>query len=263
MSLKCDDCSKNIESFKPNGESADLLIKYLQWQGASSELSRISVSETGESAFRELKRQLPAYLIHVYIKRQQKMFFEKKNSNGDGKSCVLHVDFSENALLRDQDEPQSAHWMHNQAGLFTTYFWRTQVSGESHIIVTDDANHTKDQVWTFITTLFEDFTARHLDIEIIDILSDGTSTQFKQRYLFSNLSKWESTFGIKVNWHIFAPLHGKGMIDGIGGRVKRTVWCAVRSGNARASKPYEFYQVAVERNPIVKFHFVSAETVQL
>ncbi|XP_065058999.1 uncharacterized protein LOC135686653 [Rhopilema esculentum] len=263
MSLKCDDCSKNLESFKPNGESADLLVKYPQWQGASSELSKISVSETVESAFSELKRQLPAYLIHVYIKRQQKTFFEKKKSNVDGKSCVLHVDFSENALLRDQDEPQSAHWTHNQAGLFTAYFWRTQVSGESHIIVTDDVNHTKDQVWTFITTLLEDFTGRHLDIETIDIFSDGTSTQFKQRYLFSNLSKWESTFGIKVNWHFFATSHGKGVIDGIGGTVKRSVWRAVRSGNARASKPYDFYQLAVERNPNVKFHFVSAETVQL
>ena len=103
-------------------ESADLLVKYSQWQGASSELSKISVSETVESAFSELKRQLPAYLIHVYIKRKQKTFFEKKKSNVDGKSCVLHVDFSENALLRDQDEPQSAHWTHNQAGLFTASF---------------------------------------------------------------------------------------------------------------------------------------------
>ena len=53
------------------------------------------------------------------------------------------------------------------------------------------------------------------------------------------------------------------MIDGIGGTVKRSVWHAVRSGNARASKPYDFYQLGVERNPNVKFHFVSAETVQL
>ena len=37
---------------------------------------------------------------------------------------------------------------------------------------------------------------------------------------------------IKVNWHLFGTSHGKGMIDGIGGTVKRTVWCAVRSGNA-------------------------------
>ena len=80
---------------------------------------------------------------------------------------------------------------------------------------------------------------------------------------FSNLSKWESTFGIKVNWHFFATSHGKGVIDGIGGTVKLSVWRAVRSGNARASKPYDFYQLAVERNPNVKFHFVSAETVQL
>ncbi len=113
-----------------------------------------------------------------------------------------------------------------------------------------------------MTTLLEDLTVRHLNITTIDIFSDGTSTQFKQRFLFSNLSKWESTFGIKINWHFFASSHGKGVIDGIGGTVKRSVWCAVRGGNVRASTPRKFYQLAVERNPNVKFHFVSADTVQ-
>ena len=99
-------------------------------------------------------------------------------------------------------------------------------------------------------------------MKFIDVFSDGTSTQFKQKYLFSNLAKWESTFGIKVNWHFFATSHGKGIIDGIGGTVKRSVWRAVRSGNAEASSPYQFYEVAVLRNKNVRFHYISADKVK-
>ena len=198
----------------------------------------------------------------MYVKRQQKHFFDTQKSKVDGKRCVLHVDFSENATLKGQDEPQSAHWTHSEAGLFTAYIWVSKQSEESHIVVTDDVHHTKDQVWTFMSSLLEDITTRHLNIEVIDVFSDGTSTQFKQKYLFSNLAKWESTFGIKVNWHFFATSHGKGIIDGIGGTVKRSVWQAVRSGNAEASSPYQFYEVAVLRNKNVRFHYISADKVK-
>ncbi len=60
MSLKCGECRKSIDLFKPNWESADQLIKYQQWQGASSKLTKVYILETVESAFNELKRQLLA-----------------------------------------------------------------------------------------------------------------------------------------------------------------------------------------------------------
>lgn len=104
------------------------------------------------------------------------------------------------------------------------------------------------QVWTFVCALLEDLTGRHINIEVIDVFSDGTSIQFIQKYLFSNLSKWQSAYGVTTDWHFFATSHGKGIIDGIGGTVKRSVWRAVRNGSARASTPYQFYEVA-ERPP--------------
>ena len=203
--------------------------------------------------FEELQRQLPAFLIHVYIKRQQKYFFDKKKSEVDGKRCVLHLDFSENATLKVIDEPQSAHRTHAQTGLFTAYFWGSKDSEESHVVITDDVYHTKDQVWTFVCALLEDLTGRHINIEVIDVFSDGTSIQFKQKYLFSNLSKWQSAYGVTTDWHFFATSHGKGIIDGIGRTVKRSVWRAVRNGTAGASTPNQFYEVAVLRTNFEHF----------
>ena len=35
---------------------------------------------------------------------------------------------------------------------------------------------------------------------------------------------------IKLHWHFFATSHGKGVVDGIGGVVKRLVWSAILAG---------------------------------
>ena len=222
MTLQCELCKDKLSTSKPQGDACEVTAKYCQWQGTGNDLQKMTVEETVSTAFDELQRQLSTFLIHVYVKRQQKHFFDTQKRKVDGKICVLHVDFLENATLKGQNEPQSAHWTHSQAGLFTAYIWVSKQSEESHIVVTD-VHHTKDQVWTFMSSLLEDITTRHLNIEATDVFADGTSTQFKQKYLFSNLANWQSTFGIKVNWHFFATSHWKGIIDGIGGTVKRSV----------------------------------------
>ena len=56
---------------------------------------------------------------------------------------------------------------------------------------------------------------------ILNIFSDGPSSKFKQKYLFSNLYLWEEEHDLKINWNFFATSHGKGIVDGVGGTVKR------------------------------------------
>ncbi len=45
----------------------------------------------------------------------------------------------------------------------------------------------------------------------------------------------------------FATSHGKGVVDGIGGTVKRAVLRHVRSGHAHVSNPEEYAAVAQQR----------------
>ena len=57
------------------------------------------------------------------------------------------------------------------------------------------------------------------------MFSDGTSSQFKNQYIFHLLIYFRTKLNLKnLNWHIYATSHGKGAVDGIGGAVKRTVW---------------------------------------
>ena len=58
-----------------------------------------------------------------------------------------------------------------------------------------------------------------------DIFSDGATSQFKQRYLFSNLPSWEIEHDIIISLGTFV----EGVVDGIGGTVQRTVWRHIKN----------------------------------
>ena len=79
------------------------------------------------------------------------------------------------------------------------------------------------------------------------------------RYLFSNLYSWEQEHDIKIKWHFFATSHGKGVVDGIGGTVKRSVWRRVRSGKAHITNPAEYAEVAKDRNPVIYIQFITKD----
>ena len=96
---------------------------------------------------------------------------------------------------------------------------------------------------------------------MINIFSDSAASQFKQRYLFSNLYEWQSEFSIQLIWNFFATSHGKGAVDGIGGSVKRCLEKDPR--NCNSSTDAESYAaVAMENNPNITVIFVSSEVIK-
>ncbi|CAF4960704.1 unnamed protein product, partial [Rotaria socialis] len=60
---------------------------------------------------------------------------------------------------------------------------------------------------------------------------DGAASQFKQRYHFRNLTSIANERNIDLRWNFFATSHGKGVVDGIVGVVKRLVWSAILAGD--------------------------------
>ena len=62
------------------------------------------------------------------------------------------------------------------------------------------------------------------------IFSDGPSSQFKSKYMARFYSILQRK-GLSIEWHFFATLHGKGVVDGLGGTVKRVAWNAVLTRN--------------------------------
>ena len=128
-------------------------------------------------------------------------------------------------------------------------------------IVSDELQHTKPSVHAFMTYIFSSLKAKYPDIQRIDIFSDGAASQFKQRFLFSNLYPWEEKFEVKLRWHFFATSHGKGVVDGLGGTIKRSVFRYIRTGKAQAATPEEFAKVAATRNPGIHIKFITSDEV--
>lgn len=98
-------------------------------------------------------------------------------------------------------------------------------------------------------------------VKHIQIFSDGPSSQFKQRYLFSNLYLFEQDHNLKLTWNFFATSHGKGVVDRIGGTVKRTVWRNIRAGKVFVSTPEEYASIASALISNVHIKYISAEEI--
>ena len=68
-----------------------------------------------EDLVNELGNDLPKFLLHCFVKREQSKEFEEEKAKAkkDG-FAVLQVDFAENFTAEYQDEVQSAHWHQKQ-----------------------------------------------------------------------------------------------------------------------------------------------------
>ena len=260
LKSQCEACKDRIDNFTPsNGSDA---LRYLQWQNTNSRVEKVEIIGTVEDAFTSLKTQLKPFLLHTYVKRKQAAHLDKLVSNCDGENAVLQVDFSENATIASQREIQSAHWSHAQATIFTAHAWIGTDSTESFVLVSDDLNHSKQSVYTYMQYIFNHLKSKFPNMKILDIFSDGASSQFKQKYLFSNLYSWEQEHDLKIRWNFFATSHGKGVVDGIGGTVKRTVWRHIRSDQAHITNAKEFADVAQLRCPNIHVSFIPTEQIK-
>ena len=87
--------------------------------------------------------------------------------------------------------------------------------------MSNDHSHEKKPIAVFV-----DFVVNSLirmsypQIKVLDIFSDGPSSQFKNRYM-ANFYRILQRKGIKIKWHFFATSHGKRVVDGLGETVKK------------------------------------------
>lgn len=58
------------------------------------------------------------------------------------------------------------------------------------------------------------------DLTNVHYFTDGASAQYKNEKVFINLLYHKEDFGCTATHHFLTTSHGKGPIDGIGGRLK-------------------------------------------
>ena len=135
------------------------------------------------------------------------------NSKCDGENVLLQVDFSKNAIIASQNETHTAHWCHDQVTHFTAYAWIKEDKNESFVHLPDDLTHTRCSVYIFMEYIMKHLREKFPSIKVLNVFSNGAGSQFKQRFLFSNLHYWEQDHHLKLTWNFFATSHGKGVVD--------------------------------------------------
>ena len=129
------------------------------------------------------------------------------------------------------------------------------------VVISDDLNHTKNSIFVFMQCIFQGLQAKFPGIETINVFSDGPTSQFMQRFLFSNLHYWEQDHDISIRWNFFATSHGKGVVDGIGGTVKRAVWRNIRSERSHVTTPQEYSALAKQLCSNVQVEFIAKSVI--
>ncbi|CAF2081488.1 unnamed protein product [Rotaria magnacalcarata] len=207
-------CSICADKFKNEIENKIInptsLIKWTLWS-TSQQGRAVNVDYEGSvvECVKILSNKVEQFLFHVFIKRQQSSFFETIKSNTTNKKCLIQVDYSENYAIIEQNEIQSAHWSRKQLSLFTAYVWGNG-STYSLVIVSNNVAHNKYTVATCLERIITRMQILIPSIEELIIFSDGSASQFKQRFLFKNLSILADKFKISLSWNFFASNHGKG-----------------------------------------------------
>ena len=229
-------------------------IKFYQWeQNEENQIEKVLCYGDYCEVFEMLKSQLCSFLIHIYVKRLQQQHFESLRDNVDGKEILIQLDFSENFSFTEQNAVQSAHWTNK-------HLWVEKNQIQSSTYVSDCLNHDKVAVHKYVHSVLLFVRETYDQVEKINFFSDGPSSQFQQKYLFSNFEYWEKEFKYKIHCYFFAKSHGKGVVDGIGGSVKGSMHRKILAGRVIQTAK-QVAEIAQESYTNVIIQYVSADEI--
>ena len=180
---KCAKCPSLLQKIRSSAGNLDEHATWYQWEHVEQmvqakkgksmkrvkKIQKVLKEGTVDDLLEDLEVQLPSFLEHVFVKRQQARIFKEKIEHLTEEEAVVQVDFAENFSCKYQGEVQSAPWSQDQVTLFTVAIWTKSGDKnsccESHVIVSDDLKHDKTSVAVFMCKVVNDLVkGRHPNI---------------------------------------------------------------------------------------------------
>ena len=199
-------------------------IKILWKEWVKNDEGRIKLNVEEDSAgdiYEKLIQSFPNMLRHVNTKRIQNEEFVSDKATASTR--VLQIDFAMSFSCEYQNEIQNALWSRSSVMLFTAaFFYDGQC--KTFIICSDSKNKDKDTIFVFLNLLYEEILRKDNSKRYNEVIwSDGPSSEFKNKFMVRTLQVLSEKFNRDFTWKYFATSHGKGIVDGVGGNVKRLV----------------------------------------
>lgn len=190
----------------------------------------------------EIYGQVPDFLDHQFIKmRQAKSSDEmiKRASLSNSDSAVICCDFAEKFKCVQQNATQSAHYGQTPVSLFTIAIYHRGLT--SMTIASDCEKHSKEVVLAYVDIVLELLPKT---VKFVHVWSDNATSQFKNQYIMEGIKSFEKRHNMTIKWHFYAPMHGKSIVDGIGGNVKRFVRDRIMAQDLLVKSAEDFVNVA-------------------
>lgn len=234
-------------------------IKMKQWFKVENKPTCKDDVYTKAEIFGMLQNSFNSVSTHINTKRiQSEAFLSDKT---DAKVRVLQLDFAMNYSCEYQNEIQSALWTRGSVCLFTAASIHNDEC-QTFAICSDTSTKDKNTIACFIKHLYENellaVPEMWDDVEEV-IWTDGPSSEFKNRYMVYLCQQLSLQFKKPFTWKYFATSHGKGIVDGVGGRIKSIVRTSVMSKKKDApivQNAKEFADVAKKLMKNTKIHLI-------
>ena len=114
---------------------------------------------------------------------------------------------------------------------------------KTYVIASNAEEKDKDTVAMFISAIYQ-ILPTDPELEEDVIWSDGCGGELKNQFMAVFLRGMVGKYKRNFHWKFFATSHGKGVVDGVGGVVKRVVRQAVVSRQAVVNDARTFAKVA-------------------
>ena len=218
----CDICGvTELTDHLFEGLDEDDSMTYYQWHKVEGVVKKHLVDCTIAEAKEDLQAQLRPFSRYVYnIRRQfQELRHLKEQLNED--EIIIHEDFSENFQLKHQQEIMASHWSNESVTVFTAVVYYKDVNKDlkhfSYALISDELSHDKGSVYVFNKALLDD-VSKKIPFKKVHYWSDGADSQFKNRFNLASVLYHPLDYGTQSTWSFFETAHGKGAVDGVGGR---------------------------------------------
>lgn len=235
----CNECQNKTFEYTTDGIKDE--VKYNKWQTVTENklikgtlrpikmVTKILITKKTEQVVKLLQESLATYKKHVFqMYHQAKMLKHLKKSINE-REILFQVDFSQNYMAKFTSEIQSVHFgaSSKQISLHTGAKY-TRKEGEvcctTFCTVSDNLDHHAHGVWSHMKDILNGANEEFPNTETVHFFSDSPSSQYRNKtnvYLMSLLLPRHFKNLSSFSWNFSEAGHGKGVMDGVGGSIKR------------------------------------------
>jgi len=245
---ECQQCINKLQLTMDPAELEDDLPNYHQWVKKTENrtiknviksiktVEKVKVQRKLHELADDFFCDLPNFKIHLYqILHQSKIIGALKDNLKLGE-VVIHMDFAENYATKNDSEVQSMHFgaSRRQISMHTSRVYVTS-GAKSFVTISTHLDHAAHAIVAHLKPVFREIPKlMGYDVETVHFVSDGPSSQYKNRFILSVMPEILKQFFPYLKmmvWNYCVAGHGKGPCDGIGAAVKKRADGHVALGN--------------------------------